>query len=250
MAKSKSKKKSAPKYSSALFKAKGPDAKLKVKAKKKTYYFLPKTKPEKATKLALGTGAEIFGTTPTALKAGKPVLKYELYINCDAVVEKILVQTRDQEIGVQNEMAAALVGKEIILPKKASEPPLRRITLDIVEIYDVKRADKSVYDGRTGSPARSMEKVVKGSGKKSATSAWIKKAKVVSGKFNTIEKFLKAYTKNAAIKPKSVKRSAQQSLTFKKLEGFYVPVYYIKVAKGAESKLFRVNALNNAVMLG
>ncbi|MHA1960925.1 MAG: hypothetical protein ACW99U_11880 [Candidatus Thorarchaeota archaeon] len=249
MAKKKKKSSKKKTISPSLFKAKGPDAKLKVTAKKKLYYFGPKVKPEKATKLAAGTGSEILGTSASALKVSKPVLKYEFYINCDCTAEKNYVSVRTQEIGVQNEMVAALVGKAVITPKKAREPPMRRIELDIIELYDVKRTDKMVYDGRTGGPARVMEKIVKGAGKKPASASWIRKAKIASGKFNTLEKFLKAYTKNAAGRPASVKRTSAQSLKFKKLEGFYVPTYYVKVTAGADSRRLRVNAMNGTVAL-
>jgi hypothetical protein len=146
-------------------------------------------------------------------------------------------------------MVAALVGKAVITPKKARDPPLRRIELDIVELYDVKRTDKMVYDGRTGGPARVMEKIVKGAGKKTASASWIRKAKIAPGKFNSLEKFLKAYTKNAAGRPSSVKRTSAQRLTFKRLEGVYVPTYYVKVAAGTNSRKMRVNAINGTVAL-
>jgi hypothetical protein len=94
-----------------------------------------------------------------------------------------------------------------------------------------------------------MEKVVKGAGKKTASASWIRKAKIASGKYNTLEKFLKAYTKNASVRPKTVKRTVQQTLTFKKLEGYYIPTYYVKVASGADSRTLRVNAINGSVAL-
>ncbi|UCE09224.1 MAG: hypothetical protein JSW61_09605 [Candidatus Thorarchaeota archaeon] len=245
--KKKSSKKKA--ISPSLFKVTGPDAKLKVTAKKKLYYFGPKVKPEKAKKLAAGTGSEIFGVSGSALKVGTPTLKYEFYINCDCTAEKKFLSVRGQEIGVQDEMVAALVGKTVITPKKAKEPPMKRIDLDIIELYEAKRTDTMVYDGRTGSPARVMEKIVKGAGKKAASASWIRKAKIAPGKFNSLEKFLKVYTKNASVRPKSVKRTTEQTLNFKKLEGHYVPTYYVKVAAGADSRTLRVNAISGTVAL-
>lgn len=246
----KKKKKSKPTLSPSLFKITGPDAKLKTKAAKKLFYFAEKIKPDKAVKLATDLGAEALGTTSAQVKAGKPALKYDFYINCDALVEKKLLSVRQQEIGVQNEMVGALVGKEVIKPKKGKEPPLRRIEIDIVELFEIKRQDAAVYDGKSGYPARAMEKLVKRAGRKAASKAWVRKAKIAPGKFNTLEKFLKVFEKNAAVKPGSIKKVASQTLTFKKLEGVYIPTYYVTVTFGAKKQVVRVNAVNGSSYLG
>ncbi len=244
------KKKSKAKLSASLFKITGPDAKLKVKAPKKLYYLKEKIKPEKAQKLAAKMAAELFETSPDAVSVKKPSLKYEFYINCDAVMEKKLLVLREQEIGLQNEVAGVLVGKQVLMPKSSKEPPTRRVTIDMVELYDITRTETEVFDGRNGYPARALAKIVKGPGRKPATSAWIRKAKVVPGKYNSIEKFLKAYQKTVMQKPKNIKRVASQTLTFKKLEGVYVPTYYVKVTHGSATKTVRVNAVDGTTLLG
>lgn len=246
MAKKKSRK---SKLSASLFKITGPDAKLKVKAPKKLFYFKEKVKPEKAKKLAAELGSEALGVSADALKIGKPSLKYELYINCDAVMEKKLLVVRKQEIGVQDEVVGVLAGKEVMAPKKSKEPPTRRIELEMVELYEIKRTETEVFDGRTGYPARALAKVVKGAGRKAASAAWLRKVKVAPGKYNTLDKFLKAYQKIVSTKPKNIKRVASQTLTFNKLEGVYIPTYYVKVSSGSQSKVIRVNAVNGATFL-
>ena len=90
---------------------------------------------------------------------------------------------------------------------------------------------------------------MRGAGKKSATSTWIRKNPIVPGKYNSIEKIVKAYTKLAAKKPKTAKRIVKNTLSFKKLEGYYIPTYYVKTSAGSESKTMRVNAVNRNVAL-
>ncbi len=244
------KKSSKSKLSTALFKITGPDAKLKVKAQKKLFYLKEKVKPEKAKKLAAELGSEALGVSASDLSIGKPSLKYEFYINCDALLERKLLVVRKQEIGLQEEVAGVLVGKDVLPPKRSKEPPTRRVELDMVELYEIKRTETEVFDGRTGYPARTLAKVVKGAGRKPASSAWLKKVKVAPGKYNSLDKFLKAYQKRASVKPKNIKRVASQTLTFKKLEGVYIPTYYVKVGSGSQSKVIRVNAVNGTTFLG
>ena len=244
------KKKKKASLSPALFKVTGADAKLKVDSKKaKSYYFTAKLKPEKAKKAAVATAAEIMGVSPGDLKAGKPTLKYEFYGHYDLVVETKFVQIRKQELGCQQEVAGALVGKEVITPKKGKDIPGRAIHLDIVELYETTRTDKLVFDGRTGNAARSMERLVKAAGKKKASPAWIKKNSIAPGKYNSIAKIVKAYVKLASKKPSTAKRVVSNSLVFKALNGFYVPFFYVKATAGADSKVMRVNALNGDVGL-
>jgi len=104
-----------------------------------------------------------------------------------------------------------------------------------------------VLDGRTGGPARALEKLLKGPGKKRATPAWVRKNKIGPGKYNNIDKVVKAVAKMAGAKPSGAKRITTHSLTFKKLEGFYVPVYYVKIKAGARTQTLKINAVNGAV---
>ena len=53
----------------------------------------------------------------------------------------------------------------------------------------------------------------------------------------------------AGQKPSGAKRITTHSLTFKKLEGYYVPVYYVKVTAGANTKTLKINAVNGAVSI-
>jgi hypothetical protein len=246
MARKKKSKKS--KLSPSLFKVTGASAKLKVDKKKaKSFYFKAKLKPEKAKKAAAKTAAEIMGVAVGDLRLGRPSLKYEFYGHYDLVVETKFVQIRKQELGVQQEVSGALVGKEVIKPKKGKDIPGRAIHLDIVELYETKRTDKLVFDGRNGNAARSMERLVKAAGKKKASPAWIQKASVAPGKYNSIDKIVKAYVKLASKKPSTAKRVVSNELTFKALDGFYVPYFYVKATAGTDSKVMRVNALNGDV---
>jgi hypothetical protein len=244
----KSKKKAT--LSPSLFKVTGASAKLKVDdKKKKLYYFGTKVKPKKAAKLAAGTGADILGVSGTALNVSKPALKYDFYCNYEADLKMAFVRVRKQEFGVQDQMKAAMVGKEIHTPKKGKGIPGKAIQLDIVELFETKGTDTMLLDGSTGTPARSLERLLKGPGKKKASSAWVRKNKISPGKFNTLEKVTKAVVKMASRKPAEAKRVVSHNLTFKKLEGYYVPTYYVKVSAGSESKMMRINAVNGNVAL-
>jgi hypothetical protein len=106
-----------------------------------------------------------------------------------------------------------------------------------------------VLDGSTGAPARSIENLLKQSGKKRATTAWIRKAKVTSGKFNSTAKVVKAVAKLAAKAPKDAKRVVEHTLEFKQLDGFYMPTYYVTISAGEDSKTMRINAVNGNVAL-
>jgi hypothetical protein len=142
-----------------------------------------------------------------------------------------------------------MVGKEIIKPRKGKDVPGKALRLDVIELFDHERTDAMVLDGSTGVPARSIEKMLKRSGKKRATPAWIKKAKVSSGKYNSTAKVVKAVAKLAKKAPKGVKRVVEHSLTFNELTGFYVPTYYVEVSAGEESRTMRINAVNGTVAL-
>jgi hypothetical protein len=117
----------------------------------------------------------------------------------------------------------------------------------MIELFEIKRKDGMVLDGRTGGPARALEKLLKGPGKKGASAAWIRKNKVSSGKFNSLEKVVKAVSKMAGQKPSGAKRVTTHSLSFKKLEGYYVPIYFVKVSAGQQAQTLKINAVNGSV---
>ncbi|MGY5872370.1 MAG: hypothetical protein RTV72_09005 [Candidatus Thorarchaeota archaeon] len=242
----KKKKASKPALSPAMFKVTGAHAKLKIDSKKKKlFYFGTKIKPKKASKVAGSDGAEVLGVSPSAVKVSKPAIKYDFYCAYDANLDLKFLRVRDQEIGVNEQVKGTLVGKEVVVPKKKGD--FHSIKLDIVELFEIKRKDGMVLDGKTGGPARALEKLLKGPGKKGATAAWIRKNKISPGKYNSVEKVVKAVTKMAGAKPSGAKRITTHTLTFKKLEGYYVPVYYVKVTAGAKTQTLKINAVNGAV---
>ncbi|MHA1247477.1 MAG: hypothetical protein ACTSPE_09145 [Candidatus Thorarchaeota archaeon] len=247
MAKKKAKK---PKLSASLFRLTGASAKLKIDDKKKAlYYFKAKITPEKAVKLARSDGAEILGVSPSDVKVGRPKLKHDFYCIYDAELELKFLRPRVQEIGVNNEVAGVMVGKEILTPGKGRDIPGKSIKITMVELFSVTRSDSMVLDGITGAPARSLERVLKGAGKKKATAAWVRKAGVTPGKFNSIEKVVRGVAKVAGAKPKDAKRVVSHTLTFKRLDGFYMPTYYITVSGGGASKTMRINAVTGNVAI-
>ena len=244
MAKKKSKKKAA--LSPSMFKVTGAHAKMKVDSKKKKlYYFGTKVKPEKAKKVATSEGADILGVSPSQIKVGKPSLKYDFYCSYDADLNITFLRLRPQEIGVTEQVKGTLVGKEVYKPKKKGD--FHSIKVDMIELFEIKRRDGMVLDGRTGAPARALEKLLKGPGKKGASAGWIRKNKVSPGKFNSLEKVVKAVSKMAGQKPSGAKRVTTHTLAFKKLEGYYVPIYYVKVSAGAKSQTLKINAVNGSV---
>ncbi|MFW9920421.1 MAG: hypothetical protein ACFFED_12535 [Candidatus Thorarchaeota archaeon] len=247
---SKKKKTAKPTLSASLFKLTGAAAKLKIDdKKKKTYYFTEKVKPDKAAKLAIDTAAEIMEVSADSIKVGKPALKYDFYSIYDAEVVMKYLSVRQQEIGVYEQLQGAMVGKDVILPKKGKDVPGKAIFLDIIELYETSNTTSYILDGSTGFAARTLESLLKGPGKKAATSAWITKAKVSPGKFNSLDKIVKAIAVDASKIPKDAKRVAEHSLTFKTLEGYYVPTYYVTATAGAKSKILRINAVNGNVAL-
>ena len=242
----KKKKKSKPKLSPAMFKVTGAHKKLKIDSKKKKlYYFGTKIKPEKAAKVAGSDGAEILGVSPSAVKVSKPSLKYDFYCSYDAQLDLKFLRLRDQDFGVNEQVKGTLVGKEVVIPKKKGD--FHTINVDIVELFEIKQKDGMVLDGKTGGPARALEKLIKGPGKKTASTAWIRKNKIAPGKYNSVEKVVKAVSKRAGAKPSGAKRITTHVLTFKKLEGYYVPVYYVKVTAGAKTQTLKINGVNGAV---
>lgn len=245
----KKKKKSAT-LSKALFGLTGADKKIKVDSKKqKLYYFAEKVKPEKAAEMAVETASEILGAATSDCKVSKPSLKYDFYCIYDAEVEIKYVSLRQQEIGVYDQLLGAMVGNEVYTPKKGKDVPGKAIFLDIAELYETKNTASHILDGTTGFPARSLEKMLIGPGKKTASPVWLKKVSITPGKFNSMDKVLKAIIKDASKVPKDAKRVVEHSLTFKQLNGFYVPTYYVNVTHGADSKMMRINAVNKNVAL-
>ncbi|MHA2140491.1 MAG: hypothetical protein ACXADF_02970 [Candidatus Thorarchaeota archaeon] len=245
------KKKSAKsKVSASMFKTTGAHAKMKIdQKKKKMFYFKEKVKPEKAKRSALKDGADVLGVSSSAVKVGKPALKYDFYCIYDAILMLKFLRLRKQELGVNDQVSGAFVGKEVILPKKGKTIPGKSLHLEVVELFELKRSDGMTVDGKTGGPADALERLLKGPGKKKATPAWVRKNKVSPGKYNSVEKVVKTVAKLARQKPSDAKRVIQHSLTFKKLDGFYMPVYYVKVTAGAKTQTLRINGINGAVSL-
>ena len=248
MAKKKAKKKAT--LSPSLFKLTGPSKKMKVDAKKKKmYYFATKVKPEKAVKVATRDGAEILGTSVGSVKVRKPAQKYDFYCVYDAELEIKFLRLRKQEIGVNERVSGAMVGKVVLKPKKGKTIPSQAIQLDITELFELEQNDSMILDGKTGGPANAMERQLKGPGKKTASASWVKKNKISPGKYNSIDKVIRQVTKFAGRKPSEAKRVVVHNLTFNQLNGFYVPVYYVKVTAGTMSRTLRVNAISGDVSL-
>ncbi len=245
-----SKKKARATLSPSLFKVKGANAKMKTDAKKrKLFYFTAKVKPEKARKLAIETGAEILQVPESDVKAGKPALKYDFYCTYDADLHMKFVRIRKEELGVVEGLIGAMVGKEVVTPKKGKTVPGKALFLDVVELFEINRTDALTLDGSTGTSARSIERLLKGPGMKKATPAWIRKVKVSPGKLNSLDKVVSAVEKMARIAPSEAKRIVEHKLTFTTLSGFYVPTYYVRVSAEGNSKIMRVNAVNGNVAL-
>jgi hypothetical protein len=243
-------KKRKPRLHASKFKIKGPHAKMKIhQKKKKTYYFKEKIRPEKAKKSALMDGADVLGVSSDAVKVSKPVLKYDFYCMYDAILMLKFLRLRKQELGVNEQVTGALVGKEVILPRKGKSIPGKALHLEVVELFELKRTDGMTVDGKTGGPADAIAKLLRKPGKKKATPAWIRKSKISSGKYNSIEKVVKTVAKLAKGRPSDAKRVIEHSLEFTELKGFYIPVYYVKVKAGEKTQKMRINGINGAASL-
>lgn len=244
----KKKKKSKPALSPAKFKTTGGHAKMKVVDKaKKLYYFGAKVKPDKATKVAKAEGPDILGVAASEIKYGKPSIKYDFYAIYDAELELSFLRLRTKEVSVVENVKGVLVGKDVMIPKKGKDIPGLSFAIDYVELFEINQKDGAVVDGRTGGLANAMEGLLKGPGKKTATPAWIKANKISPGKMNTLEKVVKSVMKYAGKRPSGIKRVVDHTLTFKKLDGFYVPIYYISMTAGAKKQTIKVNAVDGAV---
>lgn len=243
------KKKAAKKaLSPAMFKVTGAHAKMKIDSKKsKLYYFRPKIDEEKAKKVATSDGAEILGVSSSDVKISKPSIKYDFYCQYAATLELTFLRINSRSFGVNDQVQGVLVGKDVLLPKKKGG--FLSINLDTVELFEIKNNDANTIDGKTGSPALAFEKLLKGPGKKKATAAWVHANKISSGKYNSVEKWVKYLAKLAGGKPSGAKRITSHSLTFKKLDGFYLPVYYVKVTAGEKTQTIKVNAINGDVSI-
>ncbi len=239
-----------PALSAALFKTTGANAKIKVDdKKKKIFYFSEKVTTERAKELALKEGADLLDASPKDVEVVTPSLKYDFFCIYDATLEMKFVRVRQQEIGVNKEVAGVSIGKTVMSPKKGKDSPGNAVSLDLTELFVIKRNDSMVLDGTTGSPAKGAETLLKGPGKKAASSAWVGKASVSAGKFNDIGKIVKEVSRVASAVPKDAKRVVEHNLSFTQLDGFYVPHYYVKVSRGQKSRIMRINAVNGNVAL-
>ncbi len=245
--KKKTAKKSA-KLSPTMFKITGAHSPMKIDdKKKKLYYFAPKINEEKASKVAKTDGADVLGTSDVSV--AKPTLKYDFYCAYDAELNLKFLRVRPQEIGVNEQVKGVLVNNEVLTPAKGKEVPGKSIKLNMVELFEIQRKDGMTVDGLTGGPAKAIEKLLSGPGKKTASPAWVKKSKTSSGPYASVEKVVKAVVKLARTKPSDAKRVVLHELVFKSLNGYYVPVWYVKVSAGAQSKTMKVNALDGSVSI-
>lgn len=246
----KSKKKSKPKLSVSMFRITGSHTKMKVITNnKRSYYFSAKIDPEKASKAALKGAQDILGVSAGNVKAGKPTLKYDFYCIYDAELKLVFLRVRNQELGVNDQVKGAYVGKEVLIPKKGKNIPGQAIHLEVVELFEIKRSDAMVLDGKTGGPAASMEKTLKGPGKRKASDTWLESNKPSPGKFNSLDKVVRAVSKPAGTCPSDAKRIVEHTLTFNRLEGYHVPVYYITLSAGDKSQKVRINGIDGELSL-
>ncbi len=243
--KKKTAKKSA-KLSPTMFKITGAHSLMKIDdKKKKLYYFAPKIVADKASKVAQTDGADILGTSEVTV--AKPALKYDFYCTYEAELNLKFLRVRPQEIGVNDQVKGVLVSNEVLTPAKGKDVPGKSIKLNMVELFEIERKDGMTVDGSTGGPAKAIEKLLSSPGKKAATPAWVKKNKTSVGPYASIEKVVKAVAKLAGTKPSDAKRVVLHELNFNTLNGYYIPVWYVKVAAGAQSKTMKVNALDGSV---
>jgi hypothetical protein len=236
------------KLSPTAFKTTGTHSPMKVNDKsKKLYYFAAKVDAEEAIKVAKKEGADILGTAD--VNVAKPALKYDFYCTYDAELNLNFLRVRPQELGVNDQVKGVLVGNEVMSPVKGKDVPGKSIKVNLVELFEITRKDGMTLDGFTGGPAKEIEKLLSGPGKKPATPAWVKKNPTSSGPYASLEKVVKAVSKIAGSKPSDAKRVILQELNFKQLNGYYIPVWYVKVTAGAQSKTLKVNGLDRSVAL-
>lgn len=240
--------KKSPKLSPTMFKVTGTHSPMKIDdKKKKLYYFAPKIDAAKASKVAQTDGADVLGTSE--ISVAKPALKYDFYCSYDAELVLKFLRVRPQEIGVNDQVKGVLVSNEVLTPIKGKEVPGKSVKLNMVELFEIERKDGMTVDGLTGGPAKAIEKLLSGPGKKTATPAWVKKSKTTSGPYASIEKVVKAVAKLAQTRPSDAKRVVLHELSFKSLNGYYMPVWYVNVSAGAQSKTMKINALDGSVSI-
>jgi hypothetical protein len=236
------------KLSPTAFKTTGTHSPMKVNDKnKKLYYFATKVDTEEASKVAKKEGADILGTADIVV--AKPALKYDFYCTYDAELNLKFLRVRPQELGVNDQVKGVLIGNEVLSPVKGKDVPGKSIKVNLVELFEITRKDGMTLDGYTGGPAKEIEKLLSGPGKKAATPAWVKKNPTATGPYASLEKVVKAVSKIAGSRPSDAKRVILQELSFKQLNGYYIPVWYVKVSVGAQSKTLKVNGLDRSVSL-
>jgi hypothetical protein len=246
VAKKKKPTKKSAKLSPAMFKVTGVHSKMKIIEKsKKLYYFAPKIDAAKASKSIEKDAADLMGTAGITL--AKPSLKYDFYCTYDAELNLNFLRVRPQEVGVNDQVKGVLVGNDVLSPAKGKDVPGKVVKIGMIELFEITRKDGMTLDGFTGGPAKAIEKILAGPGKKTATPAWVKKNPTSTGPYASLEKVVKAVAKIAGSKPSDAKRVVLHELNFKQLIGYYVPVWYIKVSAGQQTKTMKVNALDGAV---
>jgi hypothetical protein len=236
------------KLSPSMFKVTGVHSPIKVDDKsKKLFYFPAKITADKASTIAKKDGADILGAQAADVTVAKPTLKYDFYCTYDAELNLKFLRVRPQELGVNDQVKGALVGNEVLTPLKGKDVPGKSIKLNVIELFEINRKDGMTVDGLTGGPAKEIEKLLSSPGKKAATPAWVKKNPTSSGPYASVEKVAKAVTKIASSRPSDAKRVVLHELKFKQLNGYYVPIYYVKVTAGTQSKTVKINGLNGMV---
>lgn len=238
------------KLTKSKFRISGKDSKLKIDDKKaKEYHFRVKVSEEETRNLAAETASDLFEVSKDKVEMRKPALKYDFYCIYDAELNLKFLRKRMQEVGVQEQLMGAMVGKEIYTPRKGKDIPGKAVFLEMIELFEIENDASFILDGVTGFPAKTLEKLLKGPGKKKVTASWKKKARIASGKYKSLEKVVKSVAKDAKKVPKGTKRVLEHTLTFKRLKGFYVPTYYVNISAGGEKRKFRINAVNGNVAL-
>jgi len=238
------------KLTKSKFRISGKDSKLKIDDKKaRRYYFRVKLSEEEARDLAAETGSDLFEISQNKVEMRKPSLKYDFYCIYDAELNLKFLRKRKQEVGVQEQLMGAMVGKEIYKPRKGKDVPGKAVFLEMIELFEIENDASFILDGVTGFPAKTLEKLLKGPGKKKVTASWKKKARIASGKYKSLEKVVKSVAKDAKKVPKGTKRVLEHTLTFKTLKGFYVPTYYVNISADGEKRKLRINAVNGNVAL-
>jgi hypothetical protein len=238
------------KLSPTMFKVTGVHSPVKVDDKcKKMFYFTAKIDASKASTIAKKDGADILGVQAADVTVAKPALKYDFYCTYDAELNLKFLRVRPQELGINDQVKGVLVGNEVLTPAKGKDVPGKSVKINVVELFEINRKDGMTVDGLTGGPAKEIEKLLAGPGKKPATPAWVKKNPTSSGPYASVEKVAKAVSKVASTKPSDAKRVVQHELKFKQLNGYYVPIYYVKVTAGTQAKTVKINGLNGMVSI-